>query len=138
MTDAFNKYFKQMSYAFTRERPVIVFVEDRNKFPIQIEALQGTSTGSRKSLIAAYDFSYQLFAREQHIHVPNFIVHDVLENIEGHVLKVIIETSKMIDTQYIVAILKEKLNSSNLNEATQKELQVLQLSKNDKLFTQNS
>lgn len=138
MTDAFNKYFKQMSYAFTRERPVIVFVEDHNKFPIQIEALQGTSTGSRKSLIAAYDFSYQLFAREQHIRVPNFIVHDVLENIEGNVLKEIIETSKRIGTQYIVAILKEKLNSSDINEATQKELQVLQLSKGDKLFTRNS
>ncbi len=137
MTDAFNKYFKQMAYTFTNERPVIVYVEDRSKFPIQIEALQGTSTGSRKALIAAYDFSYQLFAREQHMHVPNFIVHDILENIEGNVLKKIIETSEKIDTQYIVAILKEKLDSSGIDEATQKKLQVLQLSKDDKLFTRN-
>lgn len=137
MTDAFNKHFKQMAYTFTNERPVIVYVEDRSKFPIQIEALQGTSTGSRKALIAAYDFSYQLFAREQHLHVPNFIVHDVLENIEGNVLKKIIETSEKIGTQYIVAILKEKLDSSGINEATQRRLQVLQLSKDNKLFTRN-
>ena len=135
MTDAFNKYFKQMAYTFTNERPVIVYVEDRSKFPIQIEALQGTSTGSRKALIAAYDFSYQLFAREQHMHVPNFIIHDILENIEGNVLKKIIETSEKIGTQYIVAILKEKLDSSGIDEATQRKLQVLQLSKDDKLFT---
>lgn len=55
---------------------------DPNDFPLSIIELEGTSTETRKSVIAAYGFSYQQFAKIESKMVHNFIVHDVLENIE--------------------------------------------------------
>ena len=74
------------------------------------------------------------FARSEKKAVPNFIVHDVLENIEGNDLHSLIQISNESHTQYIVAILKEKLSSSGISEEEQEELQVIELSSEDRLF----
>ena len=73
--------------------------------------------------------------REVDFHMgANFIVHDVLENIEGNSLKSLIEIANESEMQYIVAILKEKLISSKMTEEEQERLQIIKLSDDDNLF----
>lgn len=99
-----------------------------------IRDLSGTSTGTRKSLIAAYDLAYQHFARSIGKKVPNFVVHDVIENIEGKNLHSIFDRANESGSQYIIAVLKEKLDSSDIEEEKYEEHTVLTLSADDKLF----
>ena len=53
---------------------------------------------------------------------------------EGEDLRTIVNAANDIDAQYIVAVLKEKLDSSNIPEDEQAFLQILQLADDDKLF----
>ncbi|MFU2206271.1 hypothetical protein [Streptococcus pluranimalium] len=133
--EIFNKYFKDIATSVNKEYPILIYHSSPNDFPISVSHLtEGTGTGTRKSLIASYDVAYQLFANEIKKSVPNFIVHDVLESIEGEDLKSLVEIVEATDIQYISAILKEKLVSSGLSEAEQNEIIVLELSTNNRLF----
>lgn len=134
MMNSFNGYFTRLAQEINGEKPILVYYPDTDKFPVSITAISGSSTGTRKSLIAAFDLAYQQFAIANHIHTPRFIVHDVVENVEGEDLRTIVNAANGIDAQYIVAVLKEKLNSSNISEDEQTALQILQLSDDDKLF----
>lgn len=132
---AFNAFFTPLAREFNNESPLLVYYEESNKFPVAIRDTAGSSTGTRKSLIAAFDLAYQQFAESKDIKTPRFIVHDVLENIEGKVLRDIIARASTINCQYIVAVLKEKLDSSLIPAEEQGKLQILQLSIDDMLFT---
>jgi len=132
---AFNAFFTPLAREFNNESPLLVYYEESNKFPVAIRDTAGSSTGTRKSLIAAFDLAYQQFAESKGIKTPRFIVHDVLENIEGKVLRDIIARASTINCQYIVAVLKEKLDSSLIPAEEQGKLQILQLSIDDMLFT---
>lgn len=134
----FNKYFRPYALKINGKQPLLTYNPDIKEFPLKISALSsGVGTGSTKSLIAAYDLAYQKFAQELNKNVPNFIVQDVLENIEGENLRSIINISNKLNVQYIIAILKEKLDSSGLSEKEQKRLTVVSLSNKDKLFKDN-
>ena len=131
----FNTYFEQVAIKINKERPVLRYSTTKDKFPVSIEnLLEGTSTGTRKSLIAAYDIAYQLFARHINKKVPNFIVHDVLESIEGENLKSLVEVVESNQIQYISAVLKEKLISSNIQYPKDDSFIILELSMKDRLF----
>lgn len=135
--DSFNKFFKKFSAEISGEQAILTYNTNPDKFPLSLQNIDGTSTGTRKSLIAAYDLAYQHFAKEIKKPIPNIIAHDVLENIEGNSLRSIIRIANKTDAQYIVAILKEKLDSSNIPENKQKKLAVIQLSDKEKLFKIN-
>lgn len=130
----FNQYFTAFSEHINGERPMLTYNPDITQFPVSIRELNGTSTGTRKSLIAAYDMAYQKFANDEGINVPQFVVHDVLESIEGDGLKTTIDLGNNIGVQYIVAILKEKLDSSGIGESEQKKLDILNLSMDERIF----
>ncbi|AKP66008.1 hypothetical protein ABN16_05445 [Levilactobacillus koreensis] len=130
----FNQYFTAFSERINGERPMLTYNPDITKFPISIRELNGTSTGTRKSLIAAYDMAYQKFAKIEDIKIPRFVVHDVLESVEGESLKATIDLGNDNGMQYIVAILKEKLDSSGISDSEQKRLSILSLSMNDRIF----
>lgn len=134
MMTSFNKFFTPLAQRINGEKPILVYQPDTAKFPVTITEISGSSTGTRKSLIAAYDLAYQQFAIANLIHPPRFVVHDVVENVEGEDLRTIINAANGIDAQYIVAVLKEKLDSSHISEEEQAELQILQLADDDKLF----
>lgn len=134
MMTSFNSYFTSLAQRINGEKPILVYQPDTDKFPVSITEISGSSTGTRKSLIAAFDLAYQQFAIANHIHAPRFVVHDVIENVEGEDLRTIINAANDIDAQYIVAALKEKLDSSNISEDEQSQLQILQLADDDKLF----
>lgn len=134
MMSSFNSYFTPLAQTINNEKPILVYSPDTNKFPVSITEISGSSTGTRKSLIAAFDLAYQQFAIANHMHTPHFVVHDVVENVEGEDLHTIINAANGIDAQYIVAVLKEKLDSSHITDDEQHELQILQLADDDKLF----
>ncbi len=136
--EQFNKYFRPFALNINGEHPILTYNPDTSKFPLAISDLNnGTGTGTTKSLIAAYDLAYQKFAQDINKNIPNFIVQDVLENIEGKNLKSIIKISNKLNAQYIIAILKEKLNSAGLSEGEQRKLTVVSLSNSNKLFRDN-
>lgn len=133
--DIFNSYFKSVADRINKEQPVLLYNPKTDEFPVSISQLsEGTSTGTRKSLIAAYDIAYQLFAREINKATPKFIVHDVLESIEGDDIRALVDEVESNQIQYISAILKEKLVSSGMSTEKQNEIIVLQLSMKDRLF----
>lgn len=134
MMNSFNSYFTPMANDVNGERPILTYSTATNKFPVAITDLNGSSTGTRKSLLAVYDLSYQEFAIANRIEVPRFVVQDVVENVEGEDLKKIIDIANGIDCQFIVAVLKEKLDSSRIPQEAQDAMCILKLSKRDKLF----
>lgn len=134
MMNSFNSYFTPMANDVNGERPILTYSTATNKFPVAITDLNGSSTGTRKSLLAVYDLSYQEFAIANRIEVPRFVVQDVVENVEGEDLKKIIDIANGIDCQFIVAVLKEKLDSSQIPQEAQDVMCILKLSKQDKLF----
>lgn len=133
----FNKFFTPLVHKITGDEPVLVYHKEKNTFPLGIESLNtGTSTGTRKAHIICYDIAYQSFANEENKTVPRFVVHDILESIDGENLKKLISiiNNNDFDIQFVIAILKEKLNSANINSDQQKKYSILQLSSSDKLF----
>lgn len=133
--DIFNSYFKSVAGRINKEQPVLLYNPKTDEFPVSIGQLsEGTSTGTRKSLIAAYDIAYQLFAREINKATPKFIVHDVLESIEGDDIRALVDEVESNQIQYISAILKEKLVSSGMSLEEQNKMIILELSLKDRLF----
>ena len=133
--DIFNSYFKSVAGRINKEQPVLLYNSKTDEFPVSIGQLsEGTSTGTRKSLIAAYDIAYQLFARKINKATPKFIVHDVLESIEGDDIRALVDEVENNQIQYISAILKEKLVSSGMSLEEQNKIIILELSMRDRLF----
>lgn len=131
---SFNRHFKALAKKINDEEPLLVYNPQTGDFPVSISDMSGTSTGTRKSLLAAYDLAYQQFAAEHNMQVPNFVVHDVMESIEGADLRAIVDAANAIDCQYIVAVLKEKLDSSHISQEEQERMQILCLSMDDMVF----
>lgn len=134
MMNSFNSYFTHMANDVNGERPILTYSTATNKFPVAITDLNGSSTGTRKSLLAVYDLSYQEFAIANRIEAPRFVVQDVVENVEGEDLKKIVDIANGINCQFIIAVLKEKLDSSQIPQDAQDSMCILELSKQDRLF----
>ena len=62
------------------------------------------------------------------------MVQDVVENVEGEDLRKIIDQANSINCQFIIAVLKEKLDSSRISQESQDAMCILELSERDKLF----
>lgn len=126
----FNKYFSQYSEKINGE-PFMLYKTEKG-FPFGIDYVKrGLSTGTRKSIIAAFDLAYQQLARELDKKVPFFIVHDVIETIDQVALNAIINIVNSGECQYIVAVLKEKIQD---NDLIQESNIVVTLSENDRPF----
>ena len=109
----FNKYFSQYSEK-TNGEPFMLYKTEEG-FPFGIDHVKkGLSTGTRKSIITAFDLAYQQLAKNLEKKVPNFIVHDVIETIDQLALNAIINLVNSIECQYIVAVLKEKIRGNEL------------------------
>ncbi|MED4592292.1 MULTISPECIES: DUF2326 domain-containing protein [Bacillus] len=125
----FNKYFSQYSEK-TNGEPFMLYNTEKG-FPFGIDNVKrGLSTGTRKSIIVAFDLAYQQLAKDLEKKVPNFIVHDVIETIDQVALNAIITIVNSIECQYIVAVLKEKIQDNDL----QKTNIAVTLSENNRPF----
>ena len=131
----FNSYFTKYANEINSESPLLTYIPEEKEFPIKITAIDGTSTGTRKSLISAYDIAYQMFAKKIKKSVPEFIIHDVMENIEsknlGNIIKIV---NTEAHCQYIVAILEENYKLAVHSETDREKYKILELSGEEKLF----
>ena len=133
-----NNYFKPLASQINGEKPVLTYNSEAKQFPLAISDLSnGTSTGKRKSLIIAYDFAYQKFAVDKNKQVPQFVVHDVLENIEEEALKKAVAIANNSKFQYITAMLHSKLESAKFTRQQLNRMVVLTVSEDDRLFRDN-
>ena len=67
----------------TEGKPILVYLPDATELPVTITELSGSSTGTRKPPIAAFDLTYDLFTIENLIHTPRFVVHDCVGSVVG-------------------------------------------------------
>ncbi|MGW7900157.1 hypothetical protein ACWEZE_10400 [Staphylococcus shinii] len=126
----FNKYFAE--YSEKTNGDSLVLYSTTKGFPLAIDNVKsGFSTGTRKSIIAAFDLAYQSFCREIRKTVPNFIIHDVIETLDKVSLNAIIKIVDSLECQYIVAVLKEKIEGSDLIKDSNI---IVTLSENNKPF----
>jgi uncharacterized protein YydD (DUF2326 family) len=126
----FNEYFSKYSEE-TNGEPFMLFKTEKG-FPFGIDYVKkGLSTGTRKSIIAAFDLAYQQLASKLDKKVPNFIVHDVIETIDQVALSAIVSIVNNMETQYIVAVLKEKIKDNDL--ITEEDIAVI-LSEKERPF----
>lgn len=126
----FNEFFSDFSRK-TNGQSFMLYKTDGG-FPFGINHVNGVlSTGTRKSIITAFDLAYQKFAKKINKNVPNFIIHDVIETIDYQAFKAIADIVSGIECQYIVAVLKEKISGK---EFIHGDNILVELSENEKPF----
>jgi hypothetical protein len=66
------------------------------------------------------------------IKVPQFVIHDKMENTHINQIKTIFEICEEIDGQYIIPILRERIDK--VDQKYVQKAKVLELSTNNKFF----
>ena len=103
------------------------------KFPVDIASIGGAlGTGKKKALIVAFDLAYMQYGIQMGLHVPQFVIHDKMENTHINQIKTIFKISNSIEGQYIMPILRERIDKVDQNLI--EEAKVLELSEEDKFF----
>ncbi|MEG0619233.1 MAG: hypothetical protein RR557_08040 [Bacilli bacterium] len=134
----FNLFFMKNSKEICGESYNILFYDEG--FPIGIAPIkEGLGSGRAKSLVIAFDLSYLEYAIEYDLHVPHFIVHDVLESIDERSFEAISNTidsllEKGLEIQYIGSILSEKIGGYSF---ITEEMLVEKVSEQDKYLRIN-
>ena len=130
MISIFNEFFSDFSRK-TNGQSFMLYKTD-GAFPFGINHVNGVlSTGTRKSIITAFDLAYQKFAKKINKNVPNFVIHDVIETIDYQAFKAIADIVSGIECQYIVAVLKEKISGKKFIHG---DNILVELSENEKPF----
>jgi recombinational DNA repair ATPase RecF len=128
--ELFNKYFSKYSQ-LTNGESYLLYETDEG-FPFAVDNVaRGLSTGDKKSIIASFDLAYQKFSKDIGKTTPNFFVHDVIETLDQVALTNIVSIANEIECQYIVAVLKEKIDN---NKEIKTEDIRLTLSETERLF----
>lgn len=132
----FNKIFSDYSKRLYNESFLISYNENWKKdkvFPITCEGINGqVGTGTKKAIMVAFDLAYLEFSNQENISCPKFLIHDRLENTHINQIKTIFEISEKINGQFIVPILRERVNAIDLNIID--KCTILELSEKNKLF----
>lgn len=107
--------------------------KEEKKFPVSISALGGNvGTGKKKAVIVAYDLAYMQYSIKMGINVPRFVIHDKMENTHINQLKTIFQICNEIDGQYIIPILRERIDK--IDQDYIDKAKILELSTDDKFF----
>lgn len=107
--------------------------KEERKFPVSISSLDGNvGTGKKKAVIVAYDLAYMQYSIKMGINVPQFVIHDKMENTHINQLKTIFQICNEIDGQYIIPILRERIDK--IDQEYIDKAKILELSTDDKFF----
>ncbi len=129
--DKFNVYFKDLTKNIVGETFAIVLNEDDEDFPVKIVGMNGKlGTGIKKAMISCFDLAHVNLIKEEGYHMPIFVIHDKLENIDLKELGSIITESRKFEGQYIFPILNDRIDKLGIRE----DEVVLRLSAGDKFF----
>ncbi|MFJ7471653.1 hypothetical protein ACIQWI_24310 [Peribacillus frigoritolerans] len=125
----FNEYLTNYSNEIFGQR---LYLTRENTFPLKLSNVdEGLGTGYRKTITLLLDIAYVSFLKELDLNYPKFFVHDVLETVDEHNLSKIVEFINENDSQFVFAMLNEKIKDYSFID---KDDRVLRLSKDDKLF----
>ncbi|MBX4265896.1 DUF2326 domain-containing protein [Clostridium estertheticum] len=132
----FNGYFSTYCESLYGEKYLFVYNNNwkqQKKFPVSLDFFKGNvGTGMKKGVIVAFDLAYMKYTEKMKIKAPRFVIHDKLENTHINQLRAIFELCKDINGQYIMPILRERVNKID-NELIEKA-KVLELSSDNKFF----
>ncbi|MBY0118355.1 DUF2326 domain-containing protein [Paenibacillus xylanexedens] len=132
----FNIYFSDYCEKLYGEKFLFVYNNnwsETKKFPVSLDFFKGNvGTGMKKGIIVAFDLAYIKFAEESGIKSPQFVIHDKLENTHINQLRTIFDLTKEIKGQYIVPILRERVDKIDATLIDQ--CKILELSTEDKFF----
>lgn len=132
----FNQIFSDYCQKLYGEKYLLAYNEnwkEEKKFPVSIAALGGkVGTGKKKAVIVAYDLAYMQYSIELGMNVPQFVIHDKMENTHINQLKTIFEICEGIKGQYIIPILRERIDK--VEQKYIEEAKILELSSADKFF----
>lgn len=132
----FNQIFSDYCERLYGEKYLLAYNqnwEEENKFPISIASLGGNvGTGKKKAVIVAFDLAYMQYAITMKIKAPQFVIHDKMENTHINQLKTIFQIAQNIEGQYIMPILRERIDK--VDEVYVEKSKVLELSESNKFF----
>ena len=132
----FNQFFSDYCDKLYGEKYLLAYNEnwkEEKKFPVSIASLGGkVGTGKKKAVIVAFDLAYMQYSIEMGIKVPQFVIHDKMENTHINQIKTIFEICEGIDGQYIIPILRERIDK--VEQKYVEKAKVLELSTNNKFF----
>lgn len=129
--DSLNDSFKTLTQEVTGETYKLLINLNKDEFPVQAIGLNGKpGTGIKKALIACFDMAHINLILKYNYHMPHFIIHDKLENIDLNELKGIVSVARSFNGQYIFPILSDRISLLGIR----KEEIVLTLSSEDKFF----
>jgi len=125
----FNFYFTNISNDILGQR---LYLSHSSPFPLRLSNVDdGIGTGHRKTITLLLDIAYVSFLEDLDIELPKFFVHDVLETIDEHNMRKLVNYINSNGSQFIFAILNEKIEKYDfINEVDKR----LKLSVNNKLF----
>jgi uncharacterized protein YydD (DUF2326 family) len=128
----FNGFFSRISHKLYGERFVLSLDKNEKGYELNIGSIEGNlGTGKKRGQIAAFDFSYILFAESLNINCLHFILHDQIENIHSNqISNMLTEIINEVNCQYIIPVLSDKLPAEINIDA----LKIITLSQTDKLF----
>ncbi|RLQ89998.1 hypothetical protein [Falsibacillus albus] len=125
----FNEYLTNYSNEIFGQR---LYLTRENSFPLKLSNVdEGLGTGYRKTITLLLDIAYVSFLKELDLEYPKFFVHDVLETVDEHNLSKIVEFINENDSQFVFAMLNEKIKDYSFIDEDDK---ILRLSKDNKLF----
>lgn len=132
----FNQIFSDYCDKLYGEKYLLAYNKnwkEEGKFPINIAALGGKiGTGKKKAVIVAYDLAYMQYSIQLGMHVPRFVIHDKMENTHINQIKTIFEICEGIEGQYIIPILRERIDK--VEQKYIEKAKVLELSSTNKFF----
>lgn len=130
----FNKYFTNISNKLYGEEYLLSTQKNDKGYDLIVTNIEGNpSTGKKKGQIAAFDFSYILFADKIDIKCLHFIMHDQLENVHDNQLStILVDLANSINCQFILPIVRDKIPP----EIDIEPYVILSLSEEAKLFKQ--
>ncbi len=132
----FNQIFSDYCDKLYGEKYLLAYNDnwkEEKKFPVSIASLGGKiGTGKKKAVIVAYDLAYMQYSIEVGMKVPQFVIHDKMENTHINQIKTIFEICNKIEGQYIIPILRERIDK--VDQQYIERSKVLELSSSDKFF----
>lgn len=132
----FNVFFTNYCDQLYGEKYFAVYNKNWRKeksFPLTIGSLNGNlGTGKKKAIIVAFDLAYMQYSIKKGIDAPRFVIHDKMENTHINQLKTIFNICNTIDGQYIIPILRERIDK--IDQKYIEKSKILELSSNNKFF----
>lgn len=133
---AFNEIFAQYCANLYGEKYLLAYNREwqqENKFPVTVDSLGGNiGIGKKKAVIVAFDLAYMQYTASTGIPSLQFVIHDKMETTHINQLRTIFDLCKTINGQYIIPILRERIDTVDAEIID--NAKVLELSESDKFF----